>query len=252
MSFKIGRRLAEGVGSWLHYEWCCNRSNLFNERYLAAPIGQVLASDFNVHVYSEVRHPVLAALSSGPGRKPAVDFAVLDPYPHFRAAVESKWVGKTQVNLAAVVWDLVRLELIAAKFDADCFFLLAGRRRELERMFAQKRFQDPSPSGRARPLLRYEGSSAQSLRLDSPSPNRREIIRSAIEAYQLLEVPCAIRLQRALPFPAECPTGQYQVYCWQVRPAEDRSTFRVGEHSYYGRPYEGTEGVGNRKAQGHA
>ena len=37
----LSRRLTEGTGGWLQYEYQCNRSELFSEKYLSVPIGGI-------------------------------------------------------------------------------------------------------------------------------------------------------------------------------------------------------------------
>src|SRR5262245_48191599 len=92
------RLLALGVGGWLQYEFACHRSGLFNERYLSVPISQVLNSVFGLPVRSEYVHPVLARERNGPGRRPEVDFAVVDAESQLRCVVESKWCGPSGLS----------------------------------------------------------------------------------------------------------------------------------------------------------
>lgn len=126
----LHRRLAEGVGAWLHFEYLCNRSGLFNERYLSWAVGQVLTSLFGDRVHAEFSHPVLASMTSAVGRPPAIDFVYCgDRYPDIMVAVETKWAGSSNASIDRIIWDLIRLEMIASRFDAQCVFLLAGSDR---------------------------------------------------------------------------------------------------------------------------
>jgi hypothetical protein len=71
------RLLSSGVGGWLMYEYCCNRSRIFNERYMAGPNAQVLNAKYGMPLYSEYVHPVLAK-DKVDGRRPGVDFVVVE------------------------------------------------------------------------------------------------------------------------------------------------------------------------------
>src|ERR1039457_4681457 len=122
-------RLAQAVGAWLQYEFACNRSNLFNERYLSVAIADALYAIYKHEVRSEYLHPVLADHKLGPGRKPEVDFATVHNYPAVTSVVESKWVGPAGLSAADILWDLLRLELIAHDSLAPAYFVLAGRRK---------------------------------------------------------------------------------------------------------------------------
>jgi hypothetical protein len=80
----LGRKLAEGVAGWMMHEFHCDRSELFSEKYLSVPIGQILSAEFGTKVYSEVDHPILSTMAVGAGRRPQIDFAILDPYPKIK------------------------------------------------------------------------------------------------------------------------------------------------------------------------
>src|SRR5665213_3393392 len=127
----IARLLTQAAGSWLHFEYCCNRSGLFNEKYLSVPIGQLLSSRFGDRVHAEFLHPVISPMMKGPGRRPQIDFAYCETYPNVSIAVETKWIGATKPKISDILWDLVRLEMIAHHSNAQCVFMLGGRRKDL-------------------------------------------------------------------------------------------------------------------------
>src|SRR5262249_8205570 len=131
------RLLTEGVGSWLHFEYLCDRSGLFSEKYLAHPIGQILSARSANRTIAEYKHPVLAPLAKGAGRRPEVDFVICESYPTISLAVESKWVGQSEPSVESILWDLIRLELIAHQEEARCFFVLGGKRSALETLFGR-------------------------------------------------------------------------------------------------------------------
>jgi hypothetical protein len=113
--------LAHGVGSWLQYEQACGHSGLFSEKYLAQPIGHILSGRSGNRALAEYAHPVLVKTARGPGRRPAIDFAICNPYPKVEIGVESKWIGKTRPDVESIVWDLMRLELLVHHEGARCF-----------------------------------------------------------------------------------------------------------------------------------
>jgi hypothetical protein len=83
----IARLISEAVGSWLKFEYC-DRSGLFNEKYLSVPIGHLLAARYGVRVYAEYDHPVIAPLMKSPGKRHQIDFAVCDPCPKVKVAAK--------------------------------------------------------------------------------------------------------------------------------------------------------------------
>ena len=181
-----GRLLAQGVGGWLLYEFCANRSRLFNERYLAMPIAQVLHAQYGYPVRSEFVHPVLAPTKVGPGRRPEIDFAVVDDTSAIRCVVESKWCGVRGLATEDIIWDVLRLELVATSAGADAFFLLAGRRRHLEKFFESVAFKGTERSGQSRgrgwPTHRGSGCSPTGdSRWPSARPARQSPEKSSVD-----------------------------------------------------------------------
>lgn len=230
----FARKLCVGLGSWLSYEFQCHRSSLFSERYLAPAIGQLLGAYFGTTVHSEFEHPILSSLAHGPGRRPTLDFAVLDPYPSPIVVVESKWAGSASCTADAIVWDLLRLEMVAAKFGARAYFVLAGKRKDLQRLFASAAFQCTEKSnGKSRPVLNTHSNSRRALRLDAPSPARARVFRRALQGCEGIHIPVKFHVERTAPFPLTCANFEYQAYAWSVFPSKDRTTFDAGLHGLY-------------------
>lgn len=209
--------LAQAVGAWLQYEFACNRSNLFNERYLSVAIADALYAMHKDEVRSEYLHPVLAPHKSGPGRRPEVDFATVRKYPEVTSVVESKWVGSEGLSAADVLWDLLRLELIAHDSHVPAYFVMAGRRKHLEKFFQSKAFSgSPTSAGRFRYLLKLDRRPIGAIRVDSPNDDRRAIFAKLFRDYQ--EVSFSSRISTSVPakYPEVCPMYQYQAYAWLV------------------------------------
>lgn len=214
--------IAQAVGAWLQYEFACDRSNLFCESYLAVPIANALATIYRNQVRSEYLHPVLAPTRQGPGRRPEVDFAVVANYPDVTCVLESKWIGKVGVSAGDILWDLLRLELIAHNSKAPAFFLLAGQRRVLDKFFESKTFLGAQTSaGRHRPLLKLPGRRGGNIRVDTPNHDRQPAFNKLFRDYQRTSFTSQITTSRGVAYPESCPLYQYQAYAWQVlSPAE--------------------------------
>jgi hypothetical protein len=90
-----GKLLSVGLGAWVQYERACKRTEILSEAYLTTPIAQLLNSHTQGRIISEFRHPVLAPLASGAGRKLTTDFVVCDHDDNVSLAIETKWIGRT-------------------------------------------------------------------------------------------------------------------------------------------------------------
>jgi hypothetical protein len=207
----------------------------FSEKYLAAPVGQILSAAFGTHVYAEANHPHLRQFAVGSGRRPQIDFVVCDPYPDIKVAVESKWVGKSGLKLEHIVWDLIRLELLAHHFNAETFFLLAGRHKYLNRLFRTKAFLGRIKSGKIRPILKLPKTHALQLRLDQPPMARVPVLKKVFQSGKISKSAVPSKIVSSIPnvFPDRCTGYAYQVYVWQINPSPGRTTFIPSEHAYY-------------------
>lgn len=129
------RKLSEGVSSWLTYQFSCNRGNLFNEKYLSYPIGNILQGLTDYSVKAEVNHPM--ANNGSKGRPLQVDFVLFskDEIAKWEVAIESKWVGRSNVSMNDFYWDLVRLQnLHLTHPGVKTYFLIAGFDKKLDSM----------------------------------------------------------------------------------------------------------------------
>ncbi len=106
--------------------------------------------------------------------------------------MESKWIGATGIKIEDVVWDLLRLELIAQEAKADAFFALAGRRRHLNAFFASKAFlgRKRNSSGKFRTILKMR--SEPKINIRNPLPERNELFQKLFADYQDLSFPDAL------------------------------------------------------------
>jgi hypothetical protein len=225
--------LAHGVGSWLQYEQACGHSGLFSEKYLAQPIGHILSGRSGNRALAEYAHPVLVKTARGPGRRPAIDFAICNPYPKVEIGVESKWIGKTQPDVESIVWDLMRLELLVHHEGARCFFVLGGKRGDLEGLFADKLFKRGSTDRKPRPFLRHDNNVIHSVSLGPVDRTRIGLFESTFENYPDLQFPSHVVSRRTAPFPERQIKNGYQVYVCEIRSVGNRTTFRGGAMKGY-------------------
>jgi len=226
--------LAQATGAWLQYEFACGRSMLFNERYMSVPIANVLFAIYKQEVRSEYLHPVLGAGRSGPGRRPEVDFAVVGKYPKLSCALESKWLGSNGLTAEEILWDLLRLELIAHSEKVPAFFLLGGRRKHLEQFFQSRVFLGkPNNKGRYRRLLKLGGATQSRLRVDSPTPDRKDVFSKLLKPYQNLSFSSFVTTSSSYVYPQHCPMFQYQVYVWHVLAPQGTPRFFPRDHKLY-------------------
>jgi hypothetical protein len=227
------RLLAQGVGGWLLYEFCCSRSRLFNERYMAGPIAQVLNAEYGLQVHSEYLHPVLAKTKTGPGRRPEVDFAVVDGAGVLKCVVESKWVGPGGLPAEHIIWDVLRLELVASDTGADAYFLLAGRRRHLEAFFETKAFKGVEYKGKFRRLLKLDHRKNPRMRVDNPPTDRRAAFKAVLTPYGGVSFPTRVSTSLCYAYPSDVPKFQYQAYVWKVFAPTGTPRFKPQDHALY-------------------
>lgn len=233
MAIDFAKLITTGVGSWLSYESACNRSGLFSEKYLTSPIGQILAGRTGNRAVAEWRHPVFAPLTSGAGRRPEIDFVVHDASNNVVLALESKWAGKTLPSTSSIMWDLIRLELVAHATGARCIFVLGGTRQKLERVFSEALFADLSGNPHRRAILRSDNNVLHALPLVPTVRSRIPTLKKLFSRYQQFHFPEKIVTRRTAPFPPDPKPRHYQVYAWEVRPATNRREFCPGNSRHY-------------------
>lgn len=225
--------LTGGVAGWLQFESACDRSGLFSEKYLTAPIGQILSGRSGNRTVAEYRHPQLAPMMIGRGRRPEVDFVVRDAENKIMLAVESKWAGRTKLSTDAILWDMVRLELIAHHENARCIFILGGSKRKLDAVFAEPAFADSATKPHRRPVLRHDNNVQHSTPLVPTVQVRIPMLKKLFASYGQFEFPEKVVSRRSAPSPADAKARDYQVYAWEILPAANRRTFRPGNSKHY-------------------
>lgn len=230
--------LAQALGSWLQYEYSLGRGGLFNERYISTPISQVLAYRFKCGVSAEHPHPTLSVAKDGPGAKPCVDFAAIEKFPKVRALVESKWLNDAGVRAEALVWDLIRLEMVAHAENAEAFFVLAGKRERMREVFEGVRYYWQNAKGAEGPIFdRIHRTSVAINKIDGKYTAK---LHPYFQKYPTGSFPSEIHLSQPYSYPygkttldmndearqpksktSEPKNGggepKYQVWVWEVK-----------------------------------
>ena len=228
----IGNKLAKGVSSWLRFEFQCSRGHLFEEKYLSYPIGQILHSEYGNKLVSEQNHPLLEEHTIGPGKRPKLDFAVLQDN-NYLLSIEAKWAGKTPLKVEDIIWDLVRLELMANKYKCDSFFLLAGQKKKIQSLFQNHAFQAPLSNRSFRPILKDGVHRSLGMKLDAPPKQREKVMKKLFSKYPDIEIPTKISSGNPYFFPKDCNNSDFQVYVWEIKPVKDRTSFIPRNHKLY-------------------
>jgi hypothetical protein len=162
-----------------------------------------------------------------------VDFVVRDTSDKITLAVESKWAGRTKLSTEAILWDLIRLELIAHHEDARCIFILGGSRQNLERVFAEAAFSDSETKPHRRPVLRHDNNVLHSTPLVPTVPVRIPMLKKLFAPYKRFEFPEKIVSRRTAPSPTDAKKRHYQVYAWEIHSAANRQVFRPENSKHY-------------------
>lgn len=225
----VQRRLAEGTASWLNYEFQCNRGDLFSEKYLALPVGQLLKAALPSaaieRVEAEVNHPVLAAAATGSGRKPQLDF-VIQESGKITVAVETKWSSRGDINLGDILWDLVRLELIAHDTGAKCYFVLAGFGKRLDKIFKNPDFIKTNAQQKISSILPIPAlPDSRRFRLDDGFFPGRDDLYARMKKYPGVKYPSVVGCTAPHFFPATSINSTFQVYVWSITSSTVRHRF---------------------------
>jgi hypothetical protein len=207
---------------------------MFSEKYLSVAIGHILAARVGPHVVAEFTHPVLAPLMRGPGRRPEIDFVVFGDAGNIKCAVETKWVGGSLPSIQGILWDLIRLEMVAHSSRAECFLVLGGKRGNLEKLFAAEQFAGRATVTAAKhPILRIDTNAQHKVILAPTIPHRRPILKNLFKDYQDTAFPLHIVTNKGGPYPAECLVKQHQVYAWRVTSPLSRKIFYPKNSRHY-------------------
>ena len=233
---KLEQTLSRGIAGWLQFEHSCHRASIFSEKYLSAPIAQILNTIYGKDVHAEIKHPILGELSPGRGRPPEIDFVVYDENREIKLAIESKWVGSTvtKQTVERIIWDLVRLAMIGNNDTVNCYFILAGRKKHLDKLFKNKHFNgETDKKGRIRPILKVRSNDYMDVRIDSPKDDRMKLLKPIFKLCQDVELPMRLGTGKTQCYPKDAFNYDYQVYVWEVMPNKQKIVFKPKNHKHY-------------------
>ncbi|MDG1332182.1 MAG: hypothetical protein P8P74_07620 [Crocinitomicaceae bacterium] len=206
------RRLAEGTSSWLNYEFNCLRGELFSEKYLCTPIGQILTAIYPGRIYEEVDHPILNKFSKV-GRPAQIDFAIKKD-DEIKSVLESKWTGKSSLSFKQILWDLVRLEQMAYHYDVEAYFLLAGFAKKIPESLSQTHFLDGNDH--ASHLFTTKRRATISLKLNDLDDSSKTFLNNRIAKYKGLKVPTRMSFKFPHFYPKKTINMTFQTYVWHL------------------------------------
>jgi hypothetical protein len=233
---ELDKLLARGIAGWLQFEHACHRSSIFSEKYLATPIAQILNTKYGENVHAEVKHPILGELSPGRGRPPEIDFVVYNKKHEIIVAIESKWLGTsvTKQTVESIIWDLVRLAMIGNNDKMKCYFILAGKKKNLTKLFENKHFNgEKDKKGRNRPILKVRPDDYMDVRIDSPKEDRIKLLKPIFRLCQDIELPMRLGTGRTHFYPKDAFNYDYQAYVWEVMPNMQKTVFKPKNHKQY-------------------
>lgn len=132
--------LTEAVVHWLEYERAIGRAELFDEAYLAYPVGTYLQVHSGGKVRPEQNHPVLNRNAQGRGRRAAVDFVVTrKDGDDWDSALETKFVSRARDFGSELFTDILRLECIVEEFkSARLYLVVAGLGKSLHSLLVNQ------------------------------------------------------------------------------------------------------------------
>lgn len=209
--------LSEGISSWLQFEHHAGREELFSERYLALPIGQILQNCFSGKVTGESNHPILTTPGKA-GRPPQLDFIVADN-GKVELVVESKWAANSGVSIVDVLWDCVRLELAANHYKCDAIFILAGTRKQVDVVLKSPSFKTKNSRLEKTYVLNLHGTGKRSVKVNSFDGNFSIPLHKLFRSYPNIKWPSELVCDTGTQIPRLASTNSYTAVVWHISSA---------------------------------
>lgn len=191
-----------------------------------------------MRVKAEFNHPILAK-TIRPGRKPQIDFGWFKDQdgtpeqrrvPQLLGAVETKWLGNGEPSPPEVVWDVMRLELLASHLNIEAYFVMAGFRKKIDSLFESPDFLDRRSS---QPLLPTVATRhAQVFDLRSMSPRVEKSLAIYREKYGDVAFPETVTVHPPhISVPANGGHNlSFAVYTWKISPREKSGRESLAAH----------------------
>jgi hypothetical protein len=128
------------------------------------------------------------------------------------------------VAIEDIVWDLVRLELLANE-GARSFFVMGGKRKSLDALFANRAFAEGTTNRTRKPFLHHRSNTLHTIAIGPIDKKKLGILSPMFDKFPDLEFPSLIFTRRTAPFPENTKIDGYQVYVWEISSVGNRSTF---------------------------
>ena len=208
----IERRIAEGTAGWLLFEFHCKRGDLFSEKQLATPVGQILAGQYPGRVKAEINHPYLIPAKKR-GRPAQLDFVVQDE-DKWEVAIETKWITNTPLNLGQIIWDLIRLELLLKHEVCEAFFIIGGFNKKLKDVLGDTHFYDPKLKGRGH-VTHIKGQNIK-LELAKLDTVTKDFINTKLSKYPNITITEVMYLKIPHIAPKDSVNLTFKVIAWQI------------------------------------
>ncbi|MGI8486928.1 hypothetical protein QWJ20_00095 [Pectobacterium sp. S5] len=225
MELSIARRLSEGVGSYLHYSFCCNKAGLFNEDFLKFSVGDILSTVLTridgARVYSNYKHPALNQIKKK-GASRRVDFALINRHVEKTDAknvfIEAKWAGSSHCKLDTIIYDLYRLAFIKKQHpESNCIFLIAGQSKDLNTLLSAPPFRFPDGT-----KLLNTTTNEKRFKLSLDNKYHRDIMKKSVTyAHNKFGVSLPLGFTtvctKVYPIQTEDETLRFQSVAWEIK-----------------------------------
>jgi len=212
--YNTQRKLAEGISGWLIFEFHCMRGDLFSEKYLATPTGQILTSLFDGRVKAEQNHPSLIKKAKTVGRPAQIDFVALDENGNWDIAIETKWITRSPITLTQIIWDLIRLELLLHNKKCNkCYFVISGFNKKFD-ILRSTHFHPDS----ANPKLITERKNVTiKMNLKKLPATVKGGINKRLAKYESLKIPTALYFSIPHSYPSTSINMTFKTIVWEVK-----------------------------------
>jgi len=213
----VQRKLAEGLASWLTYEFHCMRGDLFSEKALALPIGNILAASFKERISAEYVHPILKD-DHRRGRRPQLDY-VVEKDGKIVCAVESKWTTTSTIAWRDIMWDLIRLEMMSYQFECSCLMVLAGFGKNIDKLV-------PGTLTANHTKVLFGRTKLLPSKVDLRVSTHLDEYEEELTRYSKVRFPTCVVVQNPHVYPKSGNNMSFKVLVWKVRSQKTADRFQ--------------------------
>lgn len=226
----IQEKLTKGLAGWLSFERYCNHVGVFSEKYLTKPIADILIGTHGSYVLAELNHDLLR---NAKGRPRQVDFGVLDQGTDRPAlAIETKWIWGGALHHGRLLYDMIRLELLAHHHGAECYTVLAGRKKDLVKWFDHDRFAKVR-NGKRKAFLAFR-QTAQQVKIHYHTDYHwHPLLSAAVKDIRDRQLAEAFDVSSLGPYPPDARGDDPVVISWRIWPRGRRRVEFVPQKTRY-------------------